>query len=311
VLVTVDNIGPSVSLTAPSAGTVSGTLAISATASDASGIVDVQFRVDGAAIGNGDPTSPYSVSWNSASVTDGSHALTAVARDVAGNITTSAPVTVTVSNWHVPSGLVAAYTFEEGSGTITSDTSGNGHTGTLRTGASWTTSGRFGRALVFNGSSGLVSVADAAALDLTSGLTLEAWVHPFARGNWDTVLMKSAGSTRAYALYSSDNHGRPAGQLSIGSTLRTVDGRSRLPLNTWTHMAVTYGSGRLRLYVNGVLVSSRSFTGSIRTSSDPVTIGGSLAWGRWFAGMIDEVRLYNRELSAAEIQGGMNKTVAH
>jgi hypothetical protein len=72
---------------------------------------------------------------------------------------------------------------------------------------------------------------------------------------------------------------------------------------------MTYGGGRLRIYVNGVQVSSSWVSGSIRTSSDPLTIGGSTVWGRWFAGQLDEVRIYNRALTQSEIQAGMNKTL--
>src|SRR5436853_6479714 len=74
-------------------------------------------------------------------------------------------------------GLVAAYAFSEGSGTTVADTSGNNNNGTI-SGATWTSAGRFGNALVFNGTSARVTVPDAASLQLTSGMTLEAWVFP-------------------------------------------------------------------------------------------------------------------------------------
>jgi hypothetical protein len=180
----------------------------------------------------------------------------------------------------------------------------------MNSGASWTTAGKFGKALSFNGSSGLVSIADAASLDFTSAMTIEAWVRPTTRSNWDTVVMKGYGSTgRAYALYAGDKNGRPAASVRISSSERSTAGSSALALNTWSHVAMTYGGGRLRVYVNGVQVASSSVTGSIRTSSDPVTIGGSTVWGRWFAGQIDEVRIYNRALSQTEIQNGMNRTM--
>ena len=68
-------------------------------------------------------------------------------------------------------GLVAAYGFEEGSGTTTADASGNGLTGTVSS-ATWTTAGKYGKALVFAGASGSwVTVPNAAALNLTTGMT--------------------------------------------------------------------------------------------------------------------------------------------
>src|SRR5262249_3408682 len=79
--------------------TVSGTaVTVSANASDNVGVVGVQFLVDGAAAGSEATTSPYQIAWNSTSVANGTHTLSARARDAAGNQTTSAGVSVTVTN---------------------------------------------------------------------------------------------------------------------------------------------------------------------------------------------------------------------
>ncbi len=111
-----DTTAPAVSITAPAPGsTVSGTISVSATASDNVGVAGVQFRLDGNNLGAEDTSSPYSISWNTTAASNGSHSLTAVARDAAGNRTTSAAVTVTVNNTptadttapSVPSGLSA------------------------------------------------------------------------------------------------------------------------------------------------------------------------------------------------------------
>src|SRR5204863_6767071 len=84
---------PTVSITAPTAGaTVSGTITITATATDASGIAGVQFIVDGANLGAEDTSSPFSVQWDTTSRTNGTHSLTASARDNSGNSATSAAV---------------------------------------------------------------------------------------------------------------------------------------------------------------------------------------------------------------------------
>ena len=98
-LFTPDTTTPTVSMTAPTGGsTVSGTIAVSANASDNVGVAGVQFLLDGAIFGAEDTTSPYSIVWNTTTATNGSHSLTATARDTAGNQTTSAAVAVTVSN---------------------------------------------------------------------------------------------------------------------------------------------------------------------------------------------------------------------
>jgi hypothetical protein len=94
-----DTVPPSVSVTAPAGGTtVSGSTTISATASDNVGVAGVQFMVDGVFLGPEQTAAPYSVAWNTVNATNGSHVLTAMARDASGNVTTSAAVTVTVAN---------------------------------------------------------------------------------------------------------------------------------------------------------------------------------------------------------------------
>lgn len=94
-----DTTAPTVSLTAPTAGTtVSGTITAAASAADNQGVSSVQFQVDGTNMGAADTTAPYSATWNSTTVANGSHTIRAVARDAAGNATTSTGVTVTVTN---------------------------------------------------------------------------------------------------------------------------------------------------------------------------------------------------------------------
>lgn len=100
---TIDVSAPIVSLTAPASGsTLSGTTTVSATATDNVGVVGVKFSFDGTQIGVEDTTSPYSVSWNTTIVANGTHTLTADARDAVGNITPSTSILVSVSNDTTP-----------------------------------------------------------------------------------------------------------------------------------------------------------------------------------------------------------------
>src|SRR5439155_389762 len=99
VLGPVDTTPPTVSITAPAGGvTVNGTVAVSATAADNVSVVGVQFKLDGANLGAEDTAAPYTINWNSTTIGNGSHTLTAVARDAAGNVATSPNVTVTIGN---------------------------------------------------------------------------------------------------------------------------------------------------------------------------------------------------------------------
>src|SRR5207245_2538038 len=94
-----DTTPPTVSITAPAAGsTVSGTVTVSASATDNVGVVGVQFKLDGANLGAEVTAAPYSLSWNTTLVASGSHSLTAMARDAAGNTAPAGAVSVTVDN---------------------------------------------------------------------------------------------------------------------------------------------------------------------------------------------------------------------
>jgi hypothetical protein len=94
-----DPTTPTVALTAPANGAVvSGTVMVSATASDNVSVVGIQFKLDGTNLGAEDTAAPYAITWDTTTATAGTHTLTAVARDAAGNTTTSAPVTVTVGS---------------------------------------------------------------------------------------------------------------------------------------------------------------------------------------------------------------------
>jgi hypothetical protein len=310
-----DTTAPTVSVSAPASGaTVSGSsVNVSATATDNVGVASVQFRLDGTTdIGAADTSSPYGITWNTTSLTNGNHALTAVARDAAGNSTTSAAVTVNVSNGPPPppaSGLIAAYGFEETSGTSVNDASGRGNGGTI-TGATRITTGRFGNALSFNGTSNFVTVPDSASLRLTTGMTLEAWIYQAADTNYRTVLLKEAAGDLAYALYGASTYGtssvkRPSAWLgpdNLGAT-------STLTLNAWKHLATTYDGTNWRLYVDGVQVATRAFAKPIPTSTGAFKIGGNGIWGEFFSGRIDEVRVYDRALSGPELQGDMTRAI--
>jgi uncharacterized repeat protein (TIGR01451 family) len=195
-------------------------------------------------------------------------------------------------------GLVAAYSFNEGSGTSVADASGQGNAGTVASGT-WTSQGKFGSALTFNGTSTRVTVPDSNSLDLTD-MTLEAWVYPTAGGGWRDVVYK--GPNDNYYLESSSDAGPPATGGVFASPLY---GGSALALNTWTHLAATYDRQTVRLYVNGTQVGSRAETGPLLASNGVLTIGSDPTYGQWFAGRIDEVRVYNAALTQAQIQADM------
>jgi PKD repeat protein len=199
-------------------------------------------------------------------------------------------------------GLVAAYGFEETSGTQVLDASGNVNHGTL-TNVTRSTQGKFGGGLSFNGTNSLVTVPDSPSLDLTNALTLSAWVYPTDWAtSWKTVIQKERSGGLTYALNANSGAGTPNTTLRIGWYDRELSAGSHLPSNTWTHLAATYDGARQWLYVNGTPVGSRAQTGNLTVSTNALRIGGSTVWaGQYFQGLIDEVRIYNRALSQTEI----------
>ena len=180
-----DTVPPTVSIVGLAEGsTISGTFTLQANASDNVLVAGVTFRLDGVAIAAEDTSAPYSISWLTNNATNGAHVITAVARDAANNTTVSAAVNVTISN----SG--AAVSGRPGRGLFLRGRYGHDHrrrVGPVEHGHAQRRShlehGRqVGKAVSFNGTSGMVTIADKASLDLTSAMTLSAWVNPSATG---------------------------------------------------------------------------------------------------------------------------------
>jgi PKD repeat protein len=199
-------------------------------------------------------------------------------------------------------GLVAAYGFEERTGAEIIDASGSANHGRI-SGAARVRTAFFGRALRFDGRRDWVTVADSASLDITKGITLQAWLYPTERlRGWTTVLMKERSRGPAYALSANSDARRPATTINTGGEDRHLSAGPHLPVNTWTHLAATYDGATQRLYVNGALAGSRPQAGSIAVSGGKLRIGGNSIWDdEFFTGYIDEVRIYNRALTEAEI----------
>jgi Big-like domain-containing protein len=116
-----DTTAPSVSLTAPAAGaTVAASITVSATASDNIGVAGVQFKLDGVNLGGEKLAPPYSISWDTSTASNGSHSVSAVARDAAGNVASSAAVQVTVNNVASGGGVLFESNWDTATGTASS-----------------------------------------------------------------------------------------------------------------------------------------------------------------------------------------------
>ena len=228
--------------------------------------------------------------------------------DAAGNQSGGNVVAASTTSVSPERELVAAYSFNESIGDSVLDSSGCGNTGTV-SGAISTQPGKYGGALSFNGTGDFVVVANSAALNFPSGMTLEAWIFPTStQTSWRSILHKEKD---AYYLHASSPDGsmRPAGGAIFGGKEQYSASNNAIPANVWTHIATTYDGDVLRIYINGVQVGSRNVAGSVEANDRPLRIGGNSYANQFFQGSIDEVRIYARALSSAEIQADMDTPI--
>ena len=207
-------------------------------------------------------------------------------------------------------GLVAAFGFDEGTGTTVKDSSGNNLNGTI-VGATWTTTGMYGNALSFNGTSSYVDLGSPSALQLTGSMTIEAWVKVAANPADDGQIVSKSNGSGWQLKTSPDTGPHTFGiSVSVNSTTKAQRYSTTVPaLNTWYHIAGVYDDAALTLstYVNGVL-DNGTLRGTVPASQLNQTANvniGRRTGGFYFNGVIDEVRIYNRALSQAEIQTDM------
>jgi hypothetical protein len=216
---------------------------------------------------------------------------------------------------------LAYWKFDEGSGTTTADSSGNGNTGTL-TGSpvpAWT-AGYRQNALSFDGTQNYVSVPHTAALNAYP-ITVTAWFKTSVTTSAQSIVNKYvSASMNGYNVFLY-NGGLCAWYFTNGTTNNAIYDSSSggnctlspgvtVNNNTWHHVAFvvdTVANGGGKLYVDGALKATRNWTGSAgaTTTTQGISIGRYTGSGGtpYFPGLIDEVRIYGRALSAAEVLG--------
>jgi hypothetical protein len=222
------------------------------------------------------------------------------------------------TNWHVmgpqgaggsgcgdvASGLVGYWKFDETSGTTAADSSGNGNTGTLTNGPAWTTGGMNNGALTFNGTSQYVSVPDASNLR-GNNYTITAWVYfnSLVSATYDIVVKGYANSgDKSYEMFE-DSSGQ-LGFWSNGTGVFSAGGN--MNAGEWYFIAATRSGSTATIYMDGVQMNqSTSFSATTSYDTTPVVIGafsqnnGTI--GNYLTGIVDDARIYNRALSAAEV----------
>ena len=202
-------------------------------------------------------------------------------------------------------GLVGFWTFNEGFGTAALDSSGKGNNGNIINGPSWT-DGKKSNALSFNGVSNYLEIPDNPSIDPSSSITVMAWVKSSA----STYNVPWSIVSKYYAYILGSDGGWSSSTRNMCFIIYTASGwqygscYSPSDITQWHHFAGTYDSatGEKKLYADGVLQSTTTPGGTIAPDSGPLDIGQrECCPGQVFNGLIDEVKIFNRALTATEV----------
>ncbi|MGI6606595.1 MAG: LamG-like jellyroll fold domain-containing protein [Peptococcia bacterium] len=198
----------------------------------------------------------------------------------------------------VISSLVGRWSFDEGCGTAAADTSGNNLNGVIN-GATWV-DGKVGKALKFDGVNDYVEIPYDPILNPTKAITIEAWINPCSTAADQRILSKSPYPNNDYSMIRASNN-RVLVSMKMGETVQSAySPANAVPVGSWTHVVGTYDGQRMRLYINGTQVNSFAVCGEINAHETPLMIGKN-ATSAYFKGMVDEVCIYDKALTANEI----------
>ena len=173
------------------------------------------------------------------------------------------------------------------------------------TGGATVTGGMVGQAFSFNGTGAYVNVAHDPTLNL-SNFTLEAWVNPgqLLEFTWQPLIAKEIEPTPpSLWLY------RNTVEVWVGPLDQPAAASATgLALNSWHHLVATYDGSNIKIYIDGALDVSAPYTATTPTNTNPFTIGGAFEGGSpsFFQGLMDEVSVYNRALTAGEVEAIYN-----
>jgi len=194
-----------------------------------------------------------------------------------------------------------------GSGTTWTDLSGNGNNGTLTNGPTYSSSN--GGSIVFDGVDDIVSIPDSDILDITTSISLESWIYATKSTGVQNVISKSSFSQNNSYIYPRTDDGwtnatfyLAVPTFSPSSTL-TASWPSR---DAWHHTVATYDGVTMKIYIDGVLSNSKSQSGTISTNTNSLTIGSQPGYGEFYGGRVSGAKIYNRALTAAEVQQNFN-----
>jgi len=201
--------------------------------------------------------------------------------------------------WSFTTGkLVGWWKFDETEGSNASDSSSSGNTGSLVGNPQWRSSaGKVGGALEFDGSSDYVQIENESSFDITNQITVSAWVNISSVPTLWTAIVTKGDSAWRLSTEEADRRFHFA-----VSNNTWVNGQRSVEANEWHHVLGVYDGEQIRMYVDGKLDVSRPWNDRIGSNDYPVYIGENAeTTGRYWDGLIDDVRIYNYALSKGEI----------
>jgi hypothetical protein len=211
------------------------------------------------------------------------------------------------SVWSFTTGgkLVGWWKLDEADGRNVGDSSGNNHTGTIIGNPQWRpTGGKIGGALELDGDGDYVNLGKGSDFDLTKQITVAAWikVNRFDK-EWQSIVTKGDSAWRLQRVRETDSLEFACSGLTVpGTQWGGIYGKMNVNDGHWHQAAGVYDGKKLSLYVDGRLDVSADAPGNINTNDEPVYIGENAEQtGRFWNGLIDDVRIYNYALAEEQI----------
>jgi hypothetical protein len=208
---------------------------------------------------------------------------------------------------NVSADLVGYWTFDEGSGDLVYDSSGNDNNGTIN-GAQWDV-GMYGQALSFNGQDNYVEVPNSDSLEIDTNVSIAAWIYWIDAGDgWQGILSKGpmSGPGENYSLFvnRSGRFFHFVLALDVGRVQQNSPNDSVVS-DEWQHVCCTWDGSVTRIYINGEVAMETDQVATLIPSNLPLRIGHREASSHYWNGIIDEVRVYDHALTEAEVLAAM------
>jgi hypothetical protein len=196
-------------------------------------------------------------------------------------------------------GLVGWWKFDETQGTVAADSSGGHHNGTLVGNAKWA-AGKFGGCIDLDGHDSFVRIADPSAFDFAGAVTVSCWARiRSVPVEWMAIVTKGDDAWRL----STAEKERKFHFAVTGGDRATISGSTEVGADQWHHLAGVYDGGVMRLYIDGAPEAAVPWTEGVGRNDLEVLIGENAGEkGRFFDGLIDDVRVYNYALSETMIK---------